>query len=62
MDQTVSFLCQLANDCTIEKKKDLQSAIIISKITETLDAEQLKKAQSKLKSWEVDISKLIEQK
>ena len=46
----------------IEKKKDLQSAIIISKITETLDAEQLKKAQSKLKSWEVDISKLIEQK
>ena len=46
----------------IEKKKDLQSAIIISKITEILDAEQLKKTQSKLKNWEVDISKLIEQK
>jgi len=46
----------------LEKKRDLQSAIIISKITEILDAEQLKKAQSKLKSWEVDISKLIEQK
>ena len=46
----------------LEKKRDLQSAIIISKITEILDAEQLKKTQSKLKNWEVDISKLIEQK
>ena len=46
----------------LERKRDQQSAIIISKITELFDTQQLKKSQAKLKNWEMDIQKLIDKK
>jgi Family of unknown function (DUF6279) len=46
----------------LERKRDLQSAIVIAKISEILDMQQLKKSQNKLRSWEVDLQKLIQQK
>ena len=71
INQSKLILSQLLNDLVwgstselieLERKRDQQSAIIISKITELFDAQQLKKSQAKLKNWEMDIQKLIDKK
>ena len=45
-----------------EKKRDLHAGIVIAKISEILNDKQRKKAQSKIQSWENDVSVLITQK
>jgi len=44
-----------------EKKRDLHSSIILVKITELFDEQQRKKTQAKIRSWEQDLQKLIQQ-
>jgi hypothetical protein len=44
-----------------EKKRDLHSGIVLAKITELFDEQQRKKTQAKIRSWEQDIQKLIQQ-
>jgi hypothetical protein len=44
-----------------EKKRDLHSGIVMAKITELFDEQQRKKTQVKIRSWEQDIQKLIQQ-
>ncbi len=44
-----------------EKKRDLHSSIILVKITELFDEQQRKKTQVKIRSWEQDLQKLIQQ-
>jgi hypothetical protein len=45
-----------------EKKRDLHAGIVIAKISEILNDKQRKKTQSKIQSWENDVSVLITQK
>ena len=44
-----------------EIKRDLHSGIVLAKITELFDEQQRKKTQAKIRSWEQDIQKLIQQ-
>ena len=44
-----------------EKKRDLHSGIVLAKITELFDDQQRKKTQAKIRSWEQDLQKLIQQ-
>jgi len=44
-----------------EKKRDLHSGIVLAKITELFDEQQRKKTQAKIRSWEQDLQKLIQQ-
>lgn len=45
-----------------EKKRDLNSGIILAKITAILDDQQRKKAQDKIRKWESDVQALIQYK
>jgi hypothetical protein len=44
-----------------EIKRDLHSGIVLAKITELFDEQQRKKTQAKIRSWEQDLQKLIQQ-
>jgi hypothetical protein len=44
-----------------EKKRDIHSGIVLAKITELFDDQQRKKTQAKIRSWEQDVQKLIQQ-
>ena len=44
-----------------EKKRDIHSGIVLAKITELFDEQQRKKTQAKIRSWEQDVQKLIQQ-
>ena len=68
--QAKSMINQLFNEIELgssaeqkefEKKRDLHSGIVLAKITELFDEQQRKKTQAKIKSWEQDLQKLIQQ-
>jgi len=68
--QAKSMINQLFNDIELgstpeqkefEKKRDLHSGIVLAKITELFDEQQRKKTQAKIRSWEQDLQKLIQQ-